>query len=94
MVKLVDAVDSKSTGSDTVPVRVWPRGPFKRLEQIIWICSFLLSQKKSHVNVWLFQKIPYEVLIKEGSQRLQPEIPWQPEISYPTHWQDLTIHFG
>ena len=26
--KLVDATDSKSVGSDTVPVRVWPWGPY------------------------------------------------------------------
>ena len=28
VVKLVDALDSKSSGSDTVPVRFRPRAPF------------------------------------------------------------------
>lgn len=42
VVKLVDAVDSKSTGSDTVPVRVRPRAPWClfRAETASGFCSF------------------------------------------------------
>ena len=33
VVKLVDATDSKSVGSDTVPVRVRPRAPYHSLRK-------------------------------------------------------------
>ncbi len=50
MVKLVDAVDSKSTGSDTVPVRVRPRAPLLSKRRVPQGTFFVFKGEKGGEN--------------------------------------------
>ena len=50
VMELADVVDSKSTGGDTVPVRVRPPAPSRR-EQTLFAAAFLIIQLKFILNI-------------------------------------------